>query len=154
MYEALIRTQWAPPSDIRQLQELRLRRMMRHAYHHVPYYNELFERLRIRPDEIQTLDDLRRLPLLSQEEVRENLHFDLFADNHRKRDMQKVTASGSNGEPIEIYVDVMQLEMGLAGQLRAGGQRRMPFAVTVAEGAARRELSWIACACDSPGRSG
>ena len=99
MYETLIRTQWAPPSDIRQLQEFRLRRMIRHAYHHVPYYSELFERLRIRPDDIQTLDDLCRLSLLSQADVRENLYFDLFADNHRKRDMQKATAIGSNGEP-------------------------------------------------------
>jgi phenylacetate-CoA ligase len=150
MYEALIRTQWEPPSEIRQLQELRLRRMIRHAYHHVPYYSELFDRLRIRPDEIQTLDDLRRLPLLSQEDVRENLYFDLFSDNHRKRDMQKVIVNGSNGEPLEFYVDVMQLDMGLAGHLRAGSQRRLPFAVTVGDGETRRELSWIACDCDSP----
>ena len=151
IYEALIRTQWTPSSDIRQLQQYRLRRMIRHAYHHVPYYRDLFERLRIRPDEIQTVADLRRLPLLSPADVRENLHFDLFADNHRKRNMQKAIANGSNGEPLEIYVDVMQLEMGLAGHLRAGGQRRLPFAVTVADGAARRELSWIACDCESSG---
>jgi phenylacetate-CoA ligase len=148
MYEALISTQWAHPSDIRQLQELRLRRMIRHAYHHVPYYAELFERLRIRPDEVQTIEDLARLPVLSRDDVRENLYFDLFADNHRKRDMQKAILT-SNGEPLEIYVDLMQLQMGLATHLRADGQRSLPFAVTLADGAARRELSWIACDCDS-----
>ena len=96
MHHALMRTQWIPPAEMRQLQELRLGRMIRHAYHHVPYYRELFDRLKIRPEQIQTLSDLERLPLLSKEDVSENLYFDLFADNHRKHEMQKVVmTSGS-----------------------------------------------------------
>ncbi len=121
MYQALMRIQWAPPAQIRQLQELRLRRMIRHAYHHVPYYREVFDRLKIRPEEIQTLSDLQRLPLLSKKDVSENLYFDLFADNHRKQEMQRVTASGLTGQPFDIYVDRMQLEMRLAGTVRASG---------------------------------
>jgi phenylacetate-CoA ligase len=121
MYHALMRTQWTPLAEMRQLQEVRLRRMVRHAYHHVPYYREAFDRLTIRPDEIQTMADLQRLPLLSKQEISENLYFDLFADNHRKREMQKVTASGAGAEPFDLYVDRMQLEMQLAASLRALG---------------------------------
>src|SRR5204862_5925210 len=99
MYQGLVKTQWTPPAQIRQLQELRLRRLIRHAYHHVPYYREAFDRLKIRPEEIHTLSDLCKLPLLSASDVSENLYFDLFADNHRKREMQKVTMRGSAGEP-------------------------------------------------------
>lgn len=121
IYHALIRTEWAPPAQIRELQELRLRRMIRHAYHHVPYYREVFDRLKIRPEDIQTLGDLQGLPLLSKEDVLDNLYFDLFADNHRKREMLKVTTSGPTGEPLVVYVDRMQLEMRLAATLRALG---------------------------------
>ena len=119
MYQALERTQWLTAAEIRQLQEHRLRRLIRHAYHHVPFYRETFERLRVRPEEIQTLGDLAKLPLLSKRDVRENLYFDLFADNHRKREMQKVEAIGDDGEAMDFYVDRMQLEMRHAGELRA-----------------------------------
>jgi phenylacetate-CoA ligase len=121
VYRAIMNTQWAPPARIRELQELRLRRMMRHAYHHVPYYRDVFGRLRVRPEEIQTLSDLRRLPLLSRKDVSENLYFDLFADNHRKREMVKVTSEGSGADLLVLYVDRMQLEMRLATTLRALG---------------------------------
>lgn len=141
MQDALMHTQWATPSQIRQLQEVRLRRLMRHACHHVQYYRDVFERLQIRPDEIKTLGDLRRLPLLSPQDVRENLYFDLFADNHRKRDMHKVTTVRPGREPLEIYVDRIQLEMQRAGRLRARGRT----------GAVARERAWIACDCEAAG---
>jgi phenylacetate-CoA ligase len=117
--DALTRTQWASPDRIRGLQDLRLRRLIRHAYQHVPYYRELFDALGIRPEEIVTVSDLQRLPVLSKDDVREHLYFDLFADNHRKREMQKVTTSTDDGAPLELYVDRTQLEMRLAAALRA-----------------------------------
>jgi glycosyltransferase involved in cell wall biosynthesis len=119
MYDALMKTQWASSRQVRRLQEVRLRRMIRQAYHHVPYYREMFDRLGIRPEEIVTLSDLRKLPVLSKDDVREYLYFDLFADNHRKRDMHKVTTAGADGETLDLYVDRMQREMRLAGALRA-----------------------------------
>ena len=108
----------------------------------------MFERLKIRPDEIKTLGDLRRLPLLSAQDVRENLYFDLFADNHRKRDMQKVTTVRPGGDPLEIYVDRIQLEMQLAGSLRARGRAGQP-SVGNGGGGVGRERAWIACDCEA-----
>jgi len=152
MYQALMKTQWTPLRQIRELQELRLRRMIRHAYHHVPYYREAFDRLGIRPEDIQTLRDLQRLPLLSKKDVSENLYFDLFADNHRKREMQQATTGGSTGEPIDIYVDRMQVEMRLAGTLRAMGWRTMqpqPALSEIFNGYGSLELSGIAHECEA-----
>ena len=119
MYRALLRTQWAATDQIQRLQEVRLRRMVRHAYHHVPYYREVFDRMQIRPEQIVTLHDLVRLPVLTRSDVRDQLYFDLFADNHRKQEMQKVTTSGVGAEPLDLYVGRMQLEMRLAAFLRA-----------------------------------
>jgi phenylacetate-coenzyme A ligase PaaK-like adenylate-forming protein len=75
--------------------------------------------MQIRPEQIVTLGDLVRLPLLTKNDVRDHLYFDLFADNHRKREMQKVTTNGVDAEPLDLYVGRMQLEMRLAGFLRA-----------------------------------
>jgi phenylacetate-CoA ligase len=75
--------------------------------------------LGLTPSDIQTLDDLRKLPLLSKEDVREYLHFDLLSDNHEKRRMLKVTTSGSTGEPFVCYADQHQLEIRWAATQRS-----------------------------------
>jgi phenylacetate-CoA ligase len=126
IHHALLRTQWMAVAEVRRLQELRLGRIIRHAYHHVPYYREVFDRLKVRPEEIQTQEDLGRLPLLSRRDVSENVYFDLFADNHRKKEMVAVKLGGCGDAPFDVYNDRTQLEMRLAGSLRelswAGGR--------------------------------
>jgi phenylacetate-CoA ligase len=153
MYQALMSTQWASPAEIQQLQGLRLRRLMRHVYHHVPYYRELFDRLKIRPDEIRTHGDLRKIPALSKKDVGENLYFDLFADNHKKREMQKVTTGGPDGERLDVYVDRMQLEMRFAAALRGlewtGMTGVRNAARSVFDRGGREDLSGLAYECEA-----
>lgn len=117
-YEQLRRTQWLGAAEVRVLQETRLRHLVRHAYRHVPYYRETFDRLGIDPDGIRTLADLVRLPILQKDDIRRNLHFDLMADNHDKRRMLAITTSGSTGEPLTLYAEKTQLEMRWATTLR------------------------------------
>ena len=68
---------------------------------------------------IKTLEDIARLPLLSKQDVRRGLYFDLFADDHDKRRMQRISTSGSTGEPFVTYGDQYQLEFRFATTLRA-----------------------------------
>ena len=117
-YRQLRRTQWLSPDAIRALQERRLRVLIKHAYRHVPYYRDLFDRSGIDPDSIKTLDDLPRLPVLTKDDIRRNLHFDLVAEGHDKRRMVPITTSGSTGEPLILYADKTQLEMRWATTLR------------------------------------
>lgn len=117
-YHQLRQTQWLRPAEVRELQELRLRVLVKHAYRHVPYYRELFDRLGINPDEVQHLEDLQRLPVLSKDDIRRNLYFDLISDSHDKQHMLPITTSGSTGEPLTLYADKTQLEMRWATTLR------------------------------------
>jgi phenylacetate-coenzyme A ligase PaaK-like adenylate-forming protein len=118
-YDLLKVSEWYSPEQVRELQETRLRQLIRHAYLHVPYYAERMQELDLRPEDIQTLDDLRKLPMLTKASLRENLYFDLFADNHRKPEMQKIATSGSTGEPLVLYADRRQLEMRWASTFRS-----------------------------------
>ncbi len=118
-YELLNASQWYTPAQVRDLQETRLQHLVRHAYLHVPYYAELMEARNLTPEDIKTLGDLQKLPLLTKASLRENLYFDLFADNHRKEEMQKIATSGSTGEPLVLYADRRQLEMRWASTFRA-----------------------------------
>lgn len=117
-FEELRRTQWLAPEAIEQLQLRRLRRLLQHAYEHVGYYRELFQTAGLDPDDIRTLDDLRQLPPLTKQAVRDNLYFDLLSDNHDKRKIQKIATSGSTGEPMVLFVDRLQLDMRWANTSR------------------------------------
>lgn len=112
-------SQWLEPTEIKTLQERRLRRLVRHAYRTVPYYRNMMDAQGIRPEEVQTLEDLRSFPLLGKDDVRKNLYFDLFASDHDKSQMLRIATSGSTGEPFVIYVERSQLEMRWASTWRA-----------------------------------
>jgi phenylacetate-CoA ligase len=118
-YREMRRSQWLEPRRTRELQELKLRKLIHHAYGHVPYYRELFDEQGLKPPDIDSIEDLEKLPFLTKDHVRRHLFFDLLSDNHRKRDMQRIATSGSTGEPFVCYVDRHQLEMRWAATLRS-----------------------------------
>lgn len=118
-HELLASSQYLSQEDMRELQERKLRRLIRHAYHHVPYYSEMMNKLGLQPKDISSLDDLRKLSMLSKKELRENLYFDLFSSTHDKKQMVRICTSGSTGEPLVTYAERRQLEMRWASTLRA-----------------------------------
>jgi len=119
-YELLKTTEWYSPKQVRELQEIRLRQLIRHVYLHVPYYSQLMQANDLTPEDIHSIEDLQKIPFLTKASLRENLYFDLFADNHRKPDMLKIATSGSTGEPLVHYADRRQLEMRWASTFRSG----------------------------------
>ena len=118
IYYSLKKTQWLSQEKIISLQEYRLNRLITHAYNHVPYYRNLFNNLKLKPYDITSIKDLKKINFLSKTDVRENLFFDLFSDNHQKNNLYKISTSGSTGEPFIIYVDRAQLEFRFATTLR------------------------------------
>jgi phenylacetate-CoA ligase len=118
-YFELKKSQWLTQDQIRQFQEIKLRHLINHAYYHVGYYRELFEKLKLRPQDVKTIEDLQKLPLMDKNEIRQNLYFDLMSDNHKKNDIRKILTSGSTGEPFACYEDKRQLEIRWAATLRS-----------------------------------
>jgi phenylacetate-CoA ligase len=118
-YKELKQSQWLTPAQVKELQEMKLRKLVRHAYQHVPYYRQKFDEAGIKPADIQTLEDLHKIPLLSKQDVRENIYFDLLSDNHRKDEILRIQTSGSTGEPFVCFADRHQLEIRWAATQRS-----------------------------------
>jgi len=118
-YDELKQSQYLRAQEIKELQEKKLRKLVAHAYQHVGYWRELMDRLELKPDDIRTIEDLSKLPLLSKNEVRENLYFDLLSDNHDKAKVLKISTSGSTGEPFVCFADQHQLEIRWASTMRS-----------------------------------
>ena len=117
-YAQLRRTQWWSAEQLEAYQSQKLQQLVRHAYKHVPFYRERWDAAGVRPEFVHSPADLERLPTVTKDDVRENLHFDLLADTHDKGRILKITTSGSTGEPLVLYADKFQLEMRWATTLR------------------------------------
>ncbi|MDI1446718.1 glycosyltransferase [Polyangium sp. 6x1] len=118
-YETLCKTQWLGIAETRELQDEKLRRLVRHAYRNVPYYRARMQELGLRPEDVRGQADLHKLPLLTKADIRKHLYFDIMSENHDKSQVQRIATSGSTGEPFVCYADRVQLELRWAATLRA-----------------------------------
>ena len=68
-----------PRAEIRALQLKKLQHTVKWSYDRVPYYHKIMEEAGVTPDQIRSLDDVRRLPFTTKADLRDNYPFDLFA---------------------------------------------------------------------------
>lgn len=52
--------------------------MVNRVYHLNPFYRKEFEELNITPDDIKSLEDIKKLPFTKKHDLRDNYPFGLF----------------------------------------------------------------------------
>jgi len=81
-------------------QDLQFQKAMAFAYEQVPYYRDLFMRININPDDLQTTKDLEHFPILTKQEIRDN--FERFTpSNLGEQKYFNNRTSGSTGHPLQ-----------------------------------------------------
>lgn len=90
-----------PRSELASLQLARLQSVVRRVADRVPFYRQAFERVGVRPDQIRTLDDLRRLPLTRKSDLRDHYPFGMFAVP-RDQIVRVHASSGTTGKPTVV----------------------------------------------------
>lgn len=110
-------------SSLRELQLRSLRWSVRHAFDNNPAYRRKFEAAGFHPDQLRSLDDLRRIPFLTKQEMRDNSPFGLFAVP--MRDVVRVhSSSGTTGHAtvvgytrndIDLWATLMARTIASAG---------------------------------------
>jgi len=68
----------ASQEQIRQWQDERLVRQVQHVWDHVPYYRAKMEAKGVTPADIQSVDDLHKLPFLTKDDLREAYPYGLM----------------------------------------------------------------------------
>jgi phenylacetate-CoA ligase len=96
----LEQSQWLSREQLEQAQTQELIALLSYAGQNVPYYRELFRKLRFDPRSVETRADLAQLPLLTREIVQERYE-DLVDPAHRGKNLKKGT-SGSTGKPLKF----------------------------------------------------
>jgi len=100
--DRLKKSQWLPRDGILLLQNEYLGRIINHAYDHVLYYRRIFEERGLKPQDIRSAEDLRKLPVLTKSKVREYLGV-LRATGFPDKKLFINSTSGSTGEPLQFY---------------------------------------------------
>jgi phenylacetate-coenzyme A ligase PaaK-like adenylate-forming protein len=59
-------------STMKSMQERKLRNMVRLAYHHSPFYKQLFTENNVSPSDIKTINDLHKIPFTKKEDLIKN----------------------------------------------------------------------------------
>ena len=114
--DELEKTQWWKKDDLEQLRLTRLRELLIHAQHHVPYYSKLFSEISFSPEKMDSLADLSRLPLLTKSKIRGHLE-QLKADN--AQGLARFNTGGSSGEPLIFYIGNKRVSHDVAAKWRA-----------------------------------
>ena len=65
--------------EIRMLQSARLRKMVDRVYHNVEFYRKKMQQLGLEPGDIKDIDDLKKLPFTTKDDLRDTYPFGLFA---------------------------------------------------------------------------
>ena len=82
-----------------------VRSMLSYAYHHVPFYRELYDRAGVHPDLVRSVDDLPLLPVISRLELMAGGPASYL---NRKANPEKLTVkhtTGTTGNPVTVYMN-------------------------------------------------
>lgn len=114
------------PAQLRALQLERLREVAQEVYERVPHYRAKFEEAGVRPEQIQSLEDIVRLPFTTKADLRDTYPFGMFA-----RPMEEVVrihaSSGTTGRATVVGYTQRDVDMWaevIARTLAGGGAHR------------------------------
>lgn len=100
-YEALDRFDDLSTEEQEKLQLETLKGILQHAYEHTQYYKQLFDEIGLHPMDINSVEDLQCVPVLTKALLTTNFE-SLQADD--VSDAYLVTTGGTTGEPTRIQM--------------------------------------------------
>jgi phenylacetate-CoA ligase len=96
----LDKSQYFPPNKIKEIQWEKIKKLLVHAHENSKYYKELFAENNILPEKINSYEDYKNIPVLTKDDVRQNLD-KILAPNYDK--YIPFLTSGSTGIPLKGY---------------------------------------------------
>jgi phenylacetate-CoA ligase len=101
----LQRSQWWPEEKLHRYQDQRLRAIIKYAYETIPLYHQKFKAAGIHPDQIKTVSDLPKIPVLTKQEIQQNYPTNIIAPHIDIKNCWTPFTSGSTGNPVTIVYD-------------------------------------------------
>src|SRR5574344_2609155 len=87
--------------SMREIQGERLRQVVEHVYHNCATYRERMQQAGVMPGDIQTIDDIVKLPFTSKKDLRDYYPFGLLS-SPMSEIVRVHASSGTTGKPIVV----------------------------------------------------
>lgn len=117
----LNKTQWRSYPELEEIQLRMLRKLVRHCYESVPYYQRVMNEHKIRPEDIRILEDIKKFPIINKKEVLRAAD-SIISTRYPRWVLRKGRTGGSTGTPMIVY--------------------RHPFSLGTEHAFARRQFDW------------
>jgi len=116
----------ASRDEISSLQLQRMKWSVGHAYNNVPFYKQKFDSVGVHPDHLVGLEDIKKFPLTTKQDLRDNYPFGMFAVP--RSEVSRVHASsGTTGKPTVVGYTKNDLDVWakvMARSMRASGTKK------------------------------
>jgi phenylacetate-CoA ligase len=112
-----------PRDKIKEIQLKGLKETVNRVYDNVPFYKKKFKELKITPNDIKTLEDVRKLPFTTKNDLRDNAPFGMMATS-LDNCIELHASSGTTGIPVtacytpndlEVWSEVMARCLSMSG---------------------------------------
>ncbi|NTV53269.1 MAG: phenylacetate--CoA ligase [Candidatus Firestonebacteria bacterium] len=107
-----------PTPQLQQVQLQRLQAVVQRAYDHVAVFRQRLDERGVRPADIKTLSDIRRLPFTVKTDLRDTYPFGLFASPMREI-VRLHASSGTTGKPIVVAYTRQDVDVWAEVMLRS-----------------------------------
>lgn len=91
--------------SLQKIQEKKLRFLANYAYNKVAYYNKVFKIYDIKPNNIRTLGDIKKIPILNRMDIVKNYPQSIVSKSFNVKKCYERSTSGSSGIPITVAFD-------------------------------------------------
>lgn len=98
------KSQYYSLKQLREIQNKKLRALIKYSYQNVPYYHELLRDQNLHYSDIKSTKDLKKIPVLTKKNIQQNLN-NMISINFNKNTLLENHTGGSTGHPIIFYQD-------------------------------------------------
>lgn len=81
-----------------------LKKQLQYAYQNIPYYKNTFDKLGVKPSNLESIDDLSLYPIITKDIIQSNI-LQLLGQKTFYRNWFKSHTSGSTGQPMWTFYD-------------------------------------------------
>lgn len=106
-----------PPATARERQWNRLLKMLGHAAKTSPFYRDRFAEAGVQVDQIQSPDDLKKIPVLTREDLRKNLS-NIYSRQFGREELLEAATGGTTDTPVPILRSPHSIQWKTAVQWR------------------------------------
>lgn len=97
--------------SLRKIQSIRLKKTVERVYHDTPFYRKKMQELGVTPDDINSIDDIVKLPFTTKYDLRDNYPFGLCAVP-MSQIVRIHASSGTTGKPTVVAIPEKTFQHG------------------------------------------